>query len=110
MKFSKTIATASIIIISFAAAGVLAAEPSTPISSAATPAAAPATGAELKPIKKRFLLSHNSSVYQQPDKTSVVVGHVRRKTHVNVTAVAGDWLQIRLSNGKSGFIPSSSAE
>jgi hypothetical protein len=36
-------------------------------------------------------------------------GHVRRGTHESVTGVTGDW-QIRLSNGKVGFIPSSAAE
>jgi uncharacterized protein YgiM (DUF1202 family) len=117
MKFSKTIATAAIIL-SFTSAGVLAAESPTPIPSAATPAAAatatPAaaqtTAAELKPVNKRFLLSHSSSVYEQPDKTSAVIAHVRRRTHVSVTGVTGDWLQIRLSSGKVGFIPSSAAE
>jgi hypothetical protein len=109
MKFSKTIATASIIL-SFISARVLAAESPTPISSAGTPAAAATTAAELKPVKKRFLLSHSSSVYQQPDTTSAVIAHVRRRTHVSVTGVTGDWLQIRLPNGKIGFIPSSAAE
>ncbi|MGD0076359.1 MAG: SH3 domain-containing protein [Candidatus Binataceae bacterium] len=109
MKFSKTIATASIILL-FTSARVLAEESPVPISSAATPAAAATSAAELKPVKKRFLLSHSSSVYQQPDKTSAVIAHVRRRTHVNVTGITGDWLQIRLPKGKIGFIPSSAAE
>jgi uncharacterized protein YgiM (DUF1202 family) len=117
MTFSKTIATAAIIL-SFTSAGVLAAESPTPISSAVTPAAAatatpvaaPITAGVLKPVKKRFVLSHSSSVYEQPDKASAVIAHVRRRTHVRVTGVTGDWLQIRLSNGKVGFLPSSAAE
>src|SRR5690349_17613260 len=57
MKFSKTIATASIIL-SFTSAGVLAAQSPTPISRAATPAAVatatpaavPTSATELKPV------------------------------------------------------------
>jgi hypothetical protein len=117
MKFSRIIATAAIIL-SFTTAGVLAAESPTPIPSAATPAAAatatpaaaPTTAGVLKPVKKRFVLTHSSSVYEQPDKTSAVIAHVRRRTYVSVTGVTGDWLQIRLSSGKVGFIPSSAAE
>jgi hypothetical protein len=117
MRFSKTIAIAAFIV-SFTSAAVLAAESAAPVQGAgipaeaatATPAAAPTTAGTLKPIKRRFLLSHSSSVYEQPDKTSAVVAHVRRKTHVSVTGVIGDWLQIRLSSAKVGFIPSSAAE
>ena len=106
MKSSIAIATPAIIL-SFTSAGVLAAESPTPIPSGAipavaataTPGAAPTTAAELKPVKKRFLLSHSSSVYEQPDKTSAVIGHVRGSTHVRVTGVTGDWLRIRLSSG-----------
>jgi uncharacterized protein YgiM (DUF1202 family) len=105
-------------VISLSSARILAAESPAPIpgsgipatAATATPAAATTTAAALKPFKKRFLLSHSSSVYQQPDKTSAVIANVRRKTHVSVTGVTGDWLQIRLSNGKVGFIPSSAAE
>ena len=116
MKLGKTIAAAALIF-SFTSTA-LAAESATTTPSAAlpgaaataTPVAAPTNPAEIKPIKKRFLLSHSSSVYEQPDKTSAVIAHVRRHTHVNVTGVTGDWLQIRLSSGKVGFIPSSAAE
>jgi uncharacterized protein YgiM (DUF1202 family) len=116
MSFGKTIATTAIMLC-LASAAALAAEspvasnaPTPAVAATATPAAAPTTAAVLKPIKKRFVLSHSSSVYQQPDKTSAVIAHVRRRTHVNVTGLTGDWLQIRLSSGKVGFIPSSAAE
>jgi hypothetical protein len=106
------------VILSFTPAAILAAESPSPIPSGATsavaptatPNAVPTSAAELKPVKRRFLLSHSSAVYKKPDKTSVVVGHVHAKTHVSVTGVTGDWLRIRLSNGKVGFIPSSAAE
>ena len=117
MRFDKAIATTAIIL-SFASAGVLAGESPTvspsaaipAIAATATPVAAPTTAAGIKRVKKRFLLSHSSSVYEQPDKTSAVMAHVRRRTHVSVIGLTGDWLQIRLPGGKVGFIPSSAAE
>jgi hypothetical protein len=114
MKFSKAIGSAALLL-SFTWAVALAQESATPIPSESTPgatatSAAPAAMAKLKPIKSRFLLSHSSSVYAQPDKTSAVIAHVHRKTHVSVTGVIGDWLQIRLVSGKTGYIPSSAAE
>ena len=113
----KAVAKTAIIVFFFSVA-IVAGGPTASVQSAATPAIAgtpvqaemPATAAKLKPIKERFLLSHSSSVYKQPDKTSAIVAHVRRRTHVNVTGVIGDWLQVRLSTGKTGYIPSSAAE
>jgi len=64
----------------------------------------------LKPINKRFLLSHNSSVYREPNTSSAVVAHVKRGRHVRVVGITGDWLQIRLSGDKVGFIPTKAAE
>jgi uncharacterized protein YgiM (DUF1202 family) len=115
MKFGKKILTAAIVL-SFVGTSALAAD--SPASSAATPAAAatatPAAAstntAKLQPVKKRFLLTHSSSVYSEPDKGSTVLAHVRSKSHVHVTGVVGDWLQIHMSSGKSGYIPSSAAE
>jgi Bacterial SH3 domain len=117
MKFNETIATAALILW-FSPAGILAAGSPTPIprmttaaaAATATPVAAPTTAGVLKPVNKRFVLTHSSSVYEQPDKTSAVIAHVRRRTHVRVTGVKGDWMRIRLPSGKVGFIPSSAAE
>jgi uncharacterized protein YgiM (DUF1202 family) len=118
MKLSTRVVTASIALSIFAT-GAFAQSPA-PASSAATPAAAatatpvpaPAanTAVKVKSIKRRYLLTHSSSVYSQPDKTSTVIAHVKRKNHVNVTGVTDDWLQIHLSSGKEGYIPSSAAE
>lgn len=117
MKFIKVIAIAAIILSFTSIEGFTADSPAAVPSKAlpaaattATPSAAPASAAGLKPVKKRFLLSHSSSVYEQPDKTSAVIGYVHRRAHVNVTAVTGDWLRIRLSSTKVGFIPASAAE
>jgi uncharacterized protein YgiM (DUF1202 family) len=115
MNLQKTVAIAGLVL-SVISSAAFAAEPSTPAASVAlpattaTPVAPPATPSKIKATKKRFLLTHSSSVYEKPDKASAVVGHVRHGTHVNVTGVAGDWLQVKLSSGKVGFIPSSAAE
>jgi uncharacterized protein YgiM (DUF1202 family) len=115
MNLYKTLAVAGLVL-SVISSAALAAESSTPAArvalpaTTATPVAVPATPLKIKATKKRFLLTHSSSIYEKPDKTSPVIGHVRRGTHKSVTGVTGDWLQIRLSNGKVGFIPSSAAE
>jgi uncharacterized protein YgiM (DUF1202 family) len=112
MTIYKAIAMTAILLL-FATLGTLA-EAATPIPNAATPAggtsASPAIATEFNSINKRFLLSHSSSVYAQPGKTSAVIAHLHRGTHVIVTGITGDWLQIRLSSGKTGFVPSSAAE
>ena len=115
MNLQKTVAIAGLVL-SVISSAAFAAELSTPAATVAlpattaTPVAPPATPSKIKATKKRFLLTHSSSVYEQPDKASAVVGHVRHATHVNVTGVTGDWLQVKLSSGKVGFIPSSAAE
>jgi hypothetical protein len=84
---------------------------SAPGPSAATAAPnTPSARPSIKPIKKRFLLSRSSAVYQQPDSTSAVLTHVKRRTHVDVIGITGDWLQIKLPSGKIGFIPTHVAE
>jgi len=117
MNVNKAIATA-VLVLSFTSVGVVAAGAPTAVPSNAIPApaatatsgASPTTAVELKPVRKRFLLSHSSSVYEQPDTTSAVIGYVHRRAHVTVTGVTGDWLRIRLSSSKVGFIPASAAE
>jgi len=115
MNLYKTIAVAGLVL-SVISSAAFAAEPSAPTASVAsptttaTPVAPPASPSKIKATKKRFLLTHSSSVYEKSDKASPVIGHVRHGAHVNVTGVTGDWLQVRLSGGKVGFIPSSAAE
>ena len=65
---------------------------------------------QIKPLNKLFLLTKNSPVYQNPDATSSTIGEVRRKKYVHVTGITGDYLQIRLKNGTTGFIPVAAAE
>jgi Flp pilus assembly protein TadD len=67
-------------------------------------------GTQVEAINKRFLLTRNSQVYQQPAPTSLVVAQVRKRKFVNVTGITGDWLRIKLRSGTVGFIPVSAAE
>jgi uncharacterized protein YgiM (DUF1202 family) len=115
MNLYKTIAIAGLILLVVSSAS-FAAESSAPPASVAvpattaTPVAPPTTASKIQVTKKRFLLTHSSSVYEEPDKASSIIGHVRYGTHVTVIGVTGDSLQIRLSSGEVGFIPSSAAE
>lgn len=85
---------------------------STP-SAVAPPPSAPAssgTAPAIKPIDKKFLLTQNSPVYQNPDASSPVLAQVHRRKYVHVIGITGNWLQIRMRNGTVGFIPTSAAE
>jgi tetratricopeptide (TPR) repeat protein len=99
-----------------ATAAAAAAEPPEPgvmppPAPATTTASAPGSAApQIKPLNKLFLLTKNSPVYQNPDAASTTVGEVRRKKYVHVTGITGDYLQIRLKNGTTGFIPVAAAE
>ena len=73
-------------------------------------ASAGAPAPKVKPLNKLFLLTKDSPVYQGPDPTTAVVAQVRSKKYVHVTGLAGNFLQIRLKNGTTGFIPVSAAE
>lgn len=83
-----------------------AANSSTPTASGANDAAAP----PVKPINKRFLLSKPTAIYASPDESSAVMEHVRAGIHVDVTGLSGKWLQLKLRDGKIGYIPASAAE
>ncbi|MGO9062415.1 MAG: tetratricopeptide repeat protein [Candidatus Binataceae bacterium] len=81
-----------------------------PPPSAPAPVAAAAAPKPLKPLNRRFLLTHNSPVYQNANGASAVVAQVHRRKRVHVTGISGDWLQVTLRNGTVGFIPASAAE
>jgi Flp pilus assembly protein TadD len=88
--------------------------PAPPVAPVAPPTA-PAAGtmASAKPLKvlnRRFRITHDSPVYQNPDNASAVLGNVHHRKYVHVTGISGDWLQVTLRNGTVGFIPTSAAE
>ena len=51
------------------------------------------------------MLADSSPVYEHPDKTSAIIAYVPQGADENVAAGVGDWLLIRLPDGKVGFIP-----
>jgi tetratricopeptide (TPR) repeat protein len=96
--------------------------PAAPPASLPAPAASPAAGvsapapatpaptAKVRPLNRRFLLTHNSPVYETPDESATVVAQVHRGKFVHVTGITGQWFRIQLRNGTVGFIPLSAAE
>jgi Tfp pilus assembly protein PilF len=89
-----------------------AAPAANPAEAAAVPAPAAPGGkrAKLKPLNRKFKLTKDSAVYQQPDGSTTAVGQVHRGHFVHVTGIQGNWLQVTLHNGTVGFIPVSAAE
>ena len=85
------------------------APPSAPGAAAQTASSA-STMPPMKELNKKFLLTKNSQVYEQPEETSPVVGAVHRRKFVRVTAISGDWLRVQLRSGTVGFIPARAAE
>lgn len=99
-----------VLVVALAAVKTQAAPASSSDSGSAAAYGDASTVPSIKPISKRFLLSHSSAVYKHPDKTSAVVAHVKARTHVNVIGITGDWLQIKVAHGTVGFIPETAAE
>jgi hypothetical protein len=65
---------------------------------------------EIKRTPGNFMLYDSSPVYEHPDKISAIIAYVPQGAYENVTAVAGDWLLIRLPDGRVGFIPTDSTK
>jgi tetratricopeptide (TPR) repeat protein len=86
--------------------------PSVP-TTGAPPAATAATEGKVPPLKefnRRFLLTHDSPVYESMTNGARVVGQVHRGKWVRVTGMAGPWFRVQLRNGTVGFVPVTSAE
>jgi TIR domain/Bacterial SH3 domain len=82
-------------------------------TTASTPAGAPTARPPLPPVMaldRRFIVSHDSSVYAAPDSSGTVVGHVRRGRYVHITGLTGNWLRVQLNGGTVGFIPDQAVE
>ena len=65
---------------------------------------------QLKDFNRRFLLTHDSPVYDSMSNGARVVGQVHRGKWVRVTAIGGPWFRVQLRNGTVGFIPVTTAE
>lgn len=76
-----------------------------------TSAPAPETApGKLRELNRKFLLTHDSPVYQSPRETANVVAQVHRGRYVRVTGITGKWLRIQMKNGIVGFVPVTAAE
>ena len=90
-----------------------AAGTATALASANTPVASTAPIAQepaLRQTNTRFLLTHDSPVYESMNDSSRVVAQVHRRKYVHVIGLGGQWLRIQLRNGTIGFIPATAAE
>lgn len=86
--------------------------PPPPEAAAAAPPSA-AVGAAMPKIRtldRKFLLTHDSPVYEAPQETATVVAQVHRRKFVHVTGITGSWFRIEMKNGTVGFIPLTAAE
>jgi len=92
------------------------AEASPEESVTATPEPSPTPGAPaaaippVRPLDRKFLLTHDSPVYDSPQETANVLAQVHRRKFVHVTGITGNWLRIQMKNGTVGFIPVTAAE
>jgi tetratricopeptide (TPR) repeat protein len=83
-----------------------------PLGSPALESAAPPAAATppVRPLNRKFLLTHDSPVYETPQDSATVVAQVHRRKFVRVTGITGNWFRIQMKNGTVGFIPVSAAE
>jgi Flp pilus assembly protein TadD len=88
------------------AASLATPAPSAMLATSTTPVEQPA----IRNINKRFVLTHDSPVYESMTPGAKVVAKVHRRRYVHVTGLAGQWLRIQLRNGTIGFIPVTAAE
>jgi tetratricopeptide (TPR) repeat protein len=79
----------------------------TPLGSPTVGAAAPP---QLRPLNRKFLLTHDSPVYEATDSSSRVLAQVHHRKLVHVTGIAGGWLRIQMKSGLVGYIPATAAE
>ena len=84
--------------------------PPSEATAAAPPAAVGAPMPKIRPLDRKFLLTHDSPVYEAPQDTAAVVAQVHRRKFVHVTGIAGNWFRIEMKNGTVGYIPLTAAE
>jgi hypothetical protein len=68
------------------------------------------SAAKMRDIDRKFILTHDSPVYDAPDTSARVIAQVHRGKWVHVTGIGSQWFRIRLRDGAVGFIPIAVAE
>ena len=61
-------------------------------------------------INRKFLLTHDSPVYEAAQENANVIAQVHQGKYVKVTGISGTWLRIQMRNGTVGYIPVTAAE
>ena len=87
--------------------------PSSNPSSALPPstvASAPPAAKSMRNIDHKYVLTHDSPVYETPSDAARVIAQVHRRKYVHVTGIGGNWFRIAMKSGTVGFIPVSAAE
>jgi tetratricopeptide (TPR) repeat protein len=59
---------------------------------------------------QRFLLAHDSPVYDSASSDARVIAQLHRHKYVHVIGISTNWLRIQLGDGTIGFIPTTAAE
>jgi tetratricopeptide (TPR) repeat protein len=88
------------------ATGTVPSPANTPLVSSAPSPQGPA----IRETNKRFVLTHDSPVYESMNDHAPVIAQVHRRKYVHVIGLGGQWLRIQLRDGKIGFIPVTAAE
>jgi tetratricopeptide (TPR) repeat protein len=83
-----------------------------PVTTSAPPAPPEASGPPpaMRDMNRKFLLTHDSPVYEAAQDTANVIAQVHRGKYVKVTGISGAWLRIQMRSGLVGFIPVTAAE
>jgi hypothetical protein len=70
----------------------------------------PAAVEVVKPADKVFVLSHNASVLDKPNRWAKKLAEVHQGHNVHVVGIALNYMRIRMKNGLEGFIPITALE
>jgi hypothetical protein len=64
----------------------------------------------VKPVDKVFILTHDASVLEAPNRWAKKINAVHRNRKVHIIGLALNYMQIRMKSGLVGFIPASALQ
>jgi len=64
----------------------------------------------VKPLNKDFILSSDSPVYAEPNRSAKRVAEVHKGHNVHVTGIAPSYIRIKMKSGLVGYVPQSAVE